>query len=237
MNVEKRSLGQRFNGVLNRASRVFLRGAPWLYHLWYYNNYIWTRTSWMGVPTQKSPSDMWNYQEILFELKPSIVIEFGSCRGGSALFFASVLRHIGRPFTVISVDIDNSQLCERATSDPAIQFVTMSSIDGRIKNLLMEERAKYPGAAFAILDSDHSKNHVLAEMMSLRGVLVAGDYLVVEDSNINGHPVRLPSGPVEGPYEAMEEYFSLFPKDFVHDSEREKKFGFSFATNGFLKRN
>ena len=48
------------------------------YHKWYYNTQVFNKITWMGVNTQKSPSDMWNYQEILFELKPSLVIEFGT---------------------------------------------------------------------------------------------------------------------------------------------------------------
>jgi cephalosporin hydroxylase len=71
-------------------------------------------------------------------------------------------------------------------------------------------------------------------MMNLRDVLIAGDYLVVEDSNVNGHPVKRSFGP--GPYEAIQEYFRMFPQDYEHDFEREQKFGFSFAPNGFLRR-
>lgn len=70
--------------------------------------------------------------------------------------------------------------------------------------------------------------------MNLRPVLVSGDYLVVEDSNVNGHPVLRSFGP--GPYEAVREYFRRFPGDYEHDTEREAKFGFTFATNGFLRR-
>ena len=91
-----------------------------------------------------------------------------------------------------------------------------------------------PGPIFAILDSDHSKSHVLAEMMNLRPVLAPGDYLVVEDSNVNGHPVRPFFGP--GPYEAVREYFRRFPSDYERDAERAAKFGFSFAPAGFLRR-
>ncbi len=56
-------------------------------HQWYYNTEVWERTTFLGVPCGKSVSDMWNYQEIIFELKPSLVVEFGAHRGG-ALFFS-----------------------------------------------------------------------------------------------------------------------------------------------------
>ena len=204
------------------------------YHLWYYNTGVWQQTTWMGVQTYKSPMDMWNYQEILFSLKPSVVIEFGTWQGGSALFFSSVMQQIGRPYVVVSVDITASRISEKTKSDPNIRLLTMSSAAPEIRQTLQALRNDYPGPVFAILDSDHSKQHVLAEMMNLRDMLVTGDYLVVEDSNINGHPVAKSFGP--GPYEAIEEYFGMFPQDYEHDFEREKKFGFSFAPNGFLRR-
>ena len=96
---------------------------PEEYHKWYYNTFVWKKTTWMGIDCWKSVSDMWNYQEILFELKPSLVIEFGTAHGGSALFFASVMRQIGEPFKVLSVDINHSRLDPAARCDSDILFV------------------------------------------------------------------------------------------------------------------
>ncbi|MBL7660627.1 rhamnosyl O-methyltransferase, partial [Escherichia coli] len=81
-------------------------------------------------------------------------------------------------------------------------FVESSSTDPASAEQIQRLKNEYPGKIFAILDSDHSMNHVLAEMKVLRPLLSAGDYLVVEDSNINGHPVLPGCGP--GPYEAIE---------------------------------
>jgi cephalosporin hydroxylase len=216
----------RFNPIYAAAKRY--------YHLWYYNSRVWEQTTWMGVHTLKSPMDMWNYQEILASLRPSIIIEFGTNQGGSALFFSSVMQQIGRPYVILSVDIAASVISDRTKSDPNIRLLTTSSSSPEVRSTIQGLRRDFHGPAFAILDSDHSKQHVLAEMMNLRDVLVAGDYLVVEDSNINGHPVKRSFGP--GPYEAIQEYFRMFPKDYEHDSDRERKFGFSFAPNGFLRR-
>lgn len=204
------------------------------YHLWYYNSRVWEQTTWMGVNTLKSPMDMWNYQEILVSLRPAIIIEFGTNRGGSALFFSSVMQQIGRPYVIVSVDIAASAISDRTKSDPSIRLLTTSSSSPEVRSTIQDLRREFHGPAFAILDSDHSKQHVLAEMMNLRDVLVAGDYLVVEDSNINGHPVHRSFGP--GPYEAIQEYFRMYPRDYEHDFDREQKFGFSFAPNGFLRR-
>ena len=205
------------------------------YHKWYYNTLVWQNTRWMGVECYKSPSDMWNYQELLFELKPSLVIEFGSYRGGSALFFATVMRQIGEPFKLISVDIDHGRLDPAARRDSDILFVESSSTAPAIAELIKGLKGDAPGPIFAILDSDHTMDHVLAEMKLLRPLLSAGDYLIVEDSMLNGHPILPAFGP--GPYEAIEAYEQEFPNDYTHDVERENKFGWTFAPNGFLIRN
>jgi cephalosporin hydroxylase len=217
-----------------QARLGFFRSAATRYHLWYYRNSIWDTTTWVGVKTLKSPSDMWNYQEILSGLNPSLVIEFGTRYGGSALFFAAVMRQIGNRFKVFSVDIDQSNISEQTRRDPDVELLGLSSVDSRVAERIASLRREYPGPAFVILDSDHAEAHVLAEMTSLRPLLVPGDYMIVEDSNTNGHPVYPGHGP--GPFEAMERYFRQYPKDYERDSVRESKFGFSFATNGFLIR-
>jgi cephalosporin hydroxylase len=204
------------------------------YHRWYYNTHVWRSTEWMGVPTHKSVADMWNYQEILFSLTPSLVVEFGTYCGGSALFFATIMRQIGKPFQVLSVDVNDSLIRDAARTDPNIELMKASSSDPSVANRIKELKIRYPGPTFAILDSDHTKDHVLAEMLLLRPLLSSGDYMIVEDSNINGHPVLPLWG--AGPYEAIEEYSRRFPDDYILDSEREKKFGFTFAPQGFLVR-
>lgn len=212
----------------------FFRSAGTRYHLWYYRNRVWDTTTWAGVKTLKSPSDMWNYQEILFSLRPALVIEFGTRFGGSALFFAAVMRQLGSRFKILSVDIDAATISEKTRQDPDVELLTSSSADPKVAQRIAALHKEYPGPVFAILDSDHSKAHVLAEMKLLRPVLIQGDYVVVEDSNVNGHPVYASHGP--GPFEAMEEYFREFPDDYAHDGPREEKFGFTFATRGFLIR-
>jgi cephalosporin hydroxylase len=177
---------------------------------------------------------MWNYQEILFELKPSLVIEFGSARGGSALFFANIMRQIGAPFKVLSVDVHHGPLHPAPQRDSDILFVESRSTAPAIAEHIQRLKSEFTGKIFAILDSDHSMNHVLDEMKLLRPLLSAGDYLIVEDSTLNGHPVLPGWGP--GPYEAIEAYEQEFPNDYTHDVARENKFGWTFAPNGYLIR-
>jgi cephalosporin hydroxylase len=204
------------------------------YHRWYFDEKVWTRTTFFGLHCLKSVSDMWNYQEILFLLKPAVIVEFGTYHGGSALYFALMMSMIYPPSRILSVDIDQSVVGQFVRNHPAIELLEQSSTSPIVADRVRALRASQPGPAFFILDSDHTKEHVLNEMLQIRPLTLPGDYVVVEDSNMNGHPIRPDSGP--GPYEAIEEYLERYPDDFISDSARETKFGFTFAPNGFLIR-
>src|SRR5205814_5088191 len=75
------------------------------FHRLYYHARIWGNTYWMGIPTYKCPLDLWVYQEIIFELRPHVIVECGTFKGGSALFMASILDQIDRGH-VLTVDIE-----------------------------------------------------------------------------------------------------------------------------------
>ena len=204
------------------------------YHRWYYDQRIWLETTFLGVQTQKSVSDLWNYQEIIWELKPDLIVEFGAHSGGSTLFFSAILRLINPHGIVLSIDVDLSRIAQRARENSSVRFLESNSVDPRVAEEIRSLRARKPGPMFCIVDSDHSKSHVLAELELLRDVTRRGDYLVVEDGNLNGHPVMPDWG--EGPYEALEQYASDYPGDYKRDEVREHKFGWTFAVGGFLTR-
>lgn len=205
------------------------------YHKWYYDNEVWEDVRFLGVVTNKSVSDMWNYQEILAELQPGLIVEFGTRFGGSALFFSVIGRAINPELRVLSVDISHAEVAQQVHNEPSIRLVTASSTDMRVADIILEMRRNTPGKVFFILDSDHTKTHVLGELALLRSAIEPGDYLVVEDGNINGHPV-LP-GWGDGPTEALKAYFEMYPDDYTVDVNREAKFGFTFAPSGFLIKN
>ena len=205
------------------------------YHKWYYDTLVWEKVSFLGVPCYKSVSDMWNYQEILSELKPSLVVEFGTLFGGSALFFSMIGRSLNPDLRVLSVDISHEYVEPQARADEAICFLNASSTEPLVAEKIIEMRSQTPGKVFFILDSDHRKPHVLAELELLRDIVKAGDYVVVEDGNVNGNPVVPGWG--EGPREAVDAYMERYPDDYSFDRERETKFGFTFAPSGFLIRN
>jgi cephalosporin hydroxylase len=204
------------------------------YHAWYYSQEIWKTTKFLDVLTYKSVTDLWNYQEILTELKPSLVLELGTYQGGSALYFAETLKLVSPHFRVLTVDIDHNVVAERVRQHDCVELLESDTTNPKVAARFKELRRAYPGKAFCIVDSDHNREHVIAELMLLREVTEPGDYVVVEDGNINGHPV-LPDWGV-GPYEALEEYLERYPDDYISDVAREQKFGFTFAPKGFLIR-
>jgi len=203
------------------------------YFRWYYDTGVWKRMHYRGIRVLKLPSDMWNYQEIFLERRVDWVLETGSLHGGSALYFADLLQLNGARGKVISIDVNGSKNMLR--QHPRIEFWHGDSAApetvARLRAALPADR----GTLFAILDSDHSKAHVLREMEAFAPLLRTGDYMVVEDGCVNGHPVRPEFGP--GPFEAVEEFLARHPDVFTPDRAREAKFGITAAPNGYLVKN
>ncbi len=187
----------------------------------------WMDTFYRGVPILKHPCDLWVYQEIIDELRPALVIETGTAYGGSAYFLADLCELSGSG-RVISVDIEARP--DRPVH-PRLTYLAGSSIDPGILGQL-SEHVPADGAVLVLLDSDHSTAHVSAELDAYAPLVTPGSYLVVEDTNVHGHPV-LPSHP-PGPMEAVARFLSHHP-EFVVDEAREK-FMVSFCPSGFLRR-
>ena len=187
---------------------------------------IWTRTFWMNVACEKCPLDLWTYQEIIAELKPDLIVETGTRFGGSAFFMAHILDIVGKG-EILSIDIDNTI---SRPSHPRITYVHGSSEDATLIDSLLEGRRVE--VSMVVLDSDHSKAHVLKELDLLASHVSVGSYLIVEDTNINGHPTFQGFG--EGPYEAVEEFLETHP-EFAVDETREK-FLLTFNPRGYLRR-
>jgi len=202
------------------------------YLRWYYESAVWKRLSYRGVRTLKNPLDMWNYQEIIAEHGIEWVLETGTRHGGSALFFADLLAARGASGLVISVDVDHDSL---QISDH--QKLRLLKGDSASPAILKAIRALLPGQRapmFVILDSDHRKAHVSRELGAYVPLMQSGDYLVVEDTCVNGHPVRPDFGP--GPMEAIEDYLSARPGELLPDTPREEKFGCTFAPKGYFTK-
>jgi cephalosporin hydroxylase len=187
---------------------------------------IFKRTFWMGVECLKCPLDLWVYQEILHEIRPDLVVETGTHLGGSALFMAHMMDIIGKG-EIVTIDINHEA---RRPTHPRIHYVHGSSADPLILETILDNRADT--VRMVILDSDHSESHVTRELELLSPHVTPGSYLIVEDTNINGHPAYPDYGP--GPFEAVEKFLAR-NSAFEVDETREK-FLMTFNPRGFLRR-
>lgn len=200
------------------------------FHRLYYDSNTfggtWRDTFWMGVPIWKCPTDMWVYQEILFDLKPDVIVETGTAFGGSALFLANMCDLLGKG-KIVTVDIQNRPNRPR---HKRIQYISGSSTANEVVKQVRENING--GTVLVILDSDHSKKHVLDELRIYSRFVHEGSYVIVEDSNVNGHPVMPEFGP--GPMEAIQSFVEE-SQSFIVDESKEK-FYMTFNPRGYLKR-
>jgi cephalosporin hydroxylase len=148
-------------------------------------NYLWT---WMGVPIIQLPADIMATQEVIWATKPDVVIETGVARGGSVLFMASLLELIGKG-KVVGIDIDirahNRDSIQRHPVAKRVVLVEGPSTD---QEVVAAVRAEIPenASVMVILDSNHSRDHVLAELRCYGPLVTQGCYLVVADT-VLGH--------------------------------------------------
>jgi cephalosporin hydroxylase len=183
----------------------------------------------MGKHVFKCPLDLWVYQEIIFEIKPDLIIESGTYHGGSAFFFAHILDIIGKG-EVVTIDVD--RMPDMPVHD-RIKYLEGSSISDEVVAKISES-AEGKKNVMVFLDSDHKKEHVIQELNMYHKFVTPGSYLIVEDSNLNGHPIYTGFGVGPGPMEAIEEFLPSHP-EFEIDKSREK-FLLTFNPNGFLKK-
>jgi cephalosporin hydroxylase len=185
--------------------------------------------TWMGVPTLKNPLDAWIYQEILFEVRPQVVVEIGSWSGGSTLFFAQLLDLLGGG-QVISIDIDRTPYRVR---HPRIVEITGDSgspeVHAQVGPLCAGK------STLVVHDGNHGREAVLKDLHTYAQWVSVGSYLIVEDGIVDVFEGRgLGSDSGEGPLLAVDE-FLLQRRDFAVDASRER-YRITYNPRGYLKR-
>jgi cephalosporin hydroxylase len=172
--------------ALGQDNTVFQSSIAHMLQLDRYDySYLW---SWMGVPIIQMPADIMATQEVIWTTKPDIIIETGVARGGSVLFMASLLHLMGKG-QVIGVDIDiRAHNRDSIESHPISNRVTLVEGGSTSKETLAKVSALIPSGArvMVVLDSDHSRGHVLDECRAYGPLVTPGCYMVVADTMI-GH--------------------------------------------------
>jgi cephalosporin hydroxylase len=133
---------------------------------------------------------------------------------------------------ILAVDISLAEVHQQVRSHPRVELVEMSSTAPEFARLARERAAGR--RTMVILDSDHSRDHVLGELRLHAPLVSPGCYLICEDTNINGHPVFEDFGP--GPYEALQEYLAESPGKWTVDASRERLL-VTFNPGGYVRRN
>ncbi len=207
---------------------------------------------WLGRPIIQYPSDVMALQEIIWRTKPSLIVEAGIAHGGSVVFSASMLalldvceppaarRPKGREVVAIDIDIrpESGGLVRDHPLASRITLLEGSSTDPEIVDRV-ERRADQSDRVMVILDSNHTHEHVLAELRAYGPFVSQGCYLVVMDTVIehlppDSFPDR-PWGVGNSPMTAVEE-FLIGSRDFVVDEAVTDKLAFSVAPRGYLLR-
>ena len=188
-----------------------------------------TTLSWMGVPILKCPEDLFMYQEIIAETAPDVIVECGVFRGGSTLYLAQLCELLNRG-RVLAVDVTLERVHSVVGEHPRVELLEGSSVDEAIVEAIREKTAGQ--RVMVILDSDHRAAHVSRELRAYGPMVTPGCYMIVEDTNINGHPVPWRGGP--GPFEAVAEFLSE-TSGWTADARRERLL-VTFNPNGYLLR-
>jgi cephalosporin hydroxylase len=196
--------------------------------------------SWMGRPVIQYPQDMMAMQELIWAVKPDLIVETGIAHGGSLIFYASMLQLIGGEGRVLGIDIDirepNRIEIEQHPMAHRIDMIEGSSIDEAIARRVRD--AAQGKRVMVVLDSNHTHAHVLAEC-ELYGPLVSqGSYMVVFDTVVEDMPKEFfpdrPWGPGDNPKTAVEAYLKTTDR-FEIDREMEHKLLITVAPSGFLR--
>jgi cephalosporin hydroxylase len=200
------------------------------YHRLYYYNpaQTWYDTRWLGHEIRKLPLDTWIYQEIIYELRPDLIIETGTRFGGSALYMAHICDLIGHG-DVVTVDV----AAEAQPGHPRITYLAGSSTDPTIISAV-KARARGAQTVMVVLDSLHLEDHVKAEIAAYKDLVTVGSYLIVEDGDAGGHPVHHVEVPDGGPAAAIRHLLDTDTR-FAPDHRRERYF-VTQNPHGYLRR-
>lgn len=234
---------------LQSLSRVWIREiTP---HRWAYN------FSWLGRPAIQFPNDAWAMQELIWKLRPDLIIETGIAHGGSLVFSASMLALLdmceaiesGSVFDpnlsgrlVLGIDIDirqhNREAIEAHPLSSRIRMIQGSSVDPEIVRQVHEIAGSYQ-RILVCLDSNHTHEHVLAELKAYAPLVSVGSYCVVFDTIVDDMPAELsndrPWGPGNNPKTAVMEFLRDDLR-FEVDKAIEHKLLITVAPDGFLRK-
>jgi len=197
--------------------------------------------TWLGRPIIQYPQDILGMQEIIWQVKPEVIIETGIAHGGSLIFHASLLELIGGTGRVLGVDVDirahNRAAIEQHPMSKRVTMLEGSSVDKAIVRQVSDfARGRKP--VLVALDSNHTHEHVLQELKLYGPLVTKGSYLVVYDTVIEQMPEEFfldrPWGQGNNPKTAVHEFLRESDR-FEIDYEMQHKLLITVAPDGYLR--
>jgi cephalosporin hydroxylase len=185
-------------------------------------------TTWVGQPIWQNVLDLWTIQETISEIKPALLIETGTNRGGSALFYAHLMDLLGTG-RIVTIDIVKLHDLEH----PRIEFLIGSSTDEAIVERVRAEAAAADGPVMVILDGNHDRDHVAKELELYAPLVTPGSLLLSQDGVIDELAMFADTRP--GPLPANRDFLERHP-EFEHDKERNERFLLTHHPLGWLRR-
>lgn len=197
--------------------------------------------TWLGRPIIQFPQDIVAMQELIWQIRPDLIVETGIARGGSLIFHASMLELLGGDGRVVGIDIDirehNRVEIEAHPMAKRITMIEGSSIDEGIVQQV-RDLAGDCQRVMVVLDSMHTHDHVLDELRLYSPLVTKGSYLVVMDTIVEDMPEDFfpdrPWSPGNNPKTAVAEFLQSNER-FVVDDEMEAKLLITVAPGGYLK--
>jgi len=236
---EEEILFQGEDIILNNATTEWLNKAnlrKYSYHF-----------EWLGRPIIQYPQDIIAMQELIWSIQPDLIIETGIAHGGSLIFYASILELNaicgGRQNAeVLGIDIDVRQHNREAIeAHPMFKRISMIEGSSLSPEIIEQVKAKAQGKQkiLVCLDSNHTHDHVLAELEAYAPLTSVGSYCVVFDTIIEDLPAEMfsdrPWGVGNNPKTAVWEYLKTHP-EFEIDKTIQHKLLITVAPDGYLKR-
>ena len=217
------------------------KSLDWMIHADKYK-YTYNYT-WMGRPIIKYPNDMVVQQELMWELKPDLVIETGIAHGGSIIFTASMMEMMGIAGEVVGIDVDiRSHNRTELEAHPMIERITMYEGDSVSEKMVEKIKRHIAGKScvMVILDSLHSHEHVYKELLAYAPMTTIGSYCILPDTFIEFFPKGYyadsrPWDVGDNPYTAMKQYLNETDM-FEIDEARTNKAMITETIDGYLKR-
>ena len=232
--VKENIEGLKNDQDVQALSRVWLREVT--RHKYAYN------FNWMGRPIIQFPQDMIAMQEIIWKVQPDLIIETGIAHGGSLVYYASLLEMIGLDGYVLGIDIDirrhNREAIETHPMYKRIEMIEGSSVSNEVV-AAVAEHVQDKKAVLVVLDSNHTHEHVLAELNVYARHVTKSSYIVVFDTLLDDMPDDLvqdrPWGSGDNPKTAVREFLQG-TDTFEVDKDIESKILITVAPDGYLRR-